>query len=143
MSAQLGLIKNRLAGWRVLIAEDDQDAMRIASRFLNLAGAELFAAENGQVALKMAHQHHPWLVITDLHMPLMDGWQLCEAIKADEAIKDIPVIALTADFSSQATRQAQQIGFAGFIRKPLDPHKFVEQVLEIIQTMPELAARLP
>jgi two-component system, cell cycle response regulator DivK len=143
MPLDIGLIKNRLAGLTVLVAEDDEDSMRIAVRFLTLAGAQIYSAVNGALALDAARTHLPSLIISDLHMPQMDGWQFCEALKADDATKHIPVIALTADFSSQTMENARRLGFVGFIRKPLDPHKFVDQLLEIVTTIPELARQLP
>ena len=142
MMSDIGLIKNRLAGLTVLIAEDDEDSMRVATRFLKLAGADILTAENGLAGWEMVRRSHPALVITDLHMPFMDGWQLGEAIKTHEATRDISLIALSADFSSKILSRAIEMGFTGFIRKPLNPSKFVAEILDIIRTIPELSHRL-
>jgi len=89
----LGFIKNRLVGWSFLLAEDNDDAMHIAERWLNLAEAAVLMATDGKQALEVARAEVPSVIITDLHMPEMDGWQLCNAIRADDKLKKTPVIA--------------------------------------------------
>ncbi len=142
MSAQAGLIKDRLAGWIILIAEDDEDSMRVATRWFKLAGATVASAANGQIALDLAHRDPPTLIISDLHMPILDGWQLCAALKGDAATSHIPIIALTADHTAQALRRTRDVGFAGLIHKPLDPHKFIDELFAVIATLPDLGDQL-
>lgn len=142
MNAQAGLIKDRLAGWTILIAEDDEDAARVAVRWFKLAGAMVVRAANGQIALALARHALPMLIISDLHMPVMDGWALCSALKRDAATCHIPVVALTADHSSLAIKRASDAGFSGLIRKPLDPHKFIDELIAVIEKSPDLAESL-
>jgi CheY-like chemotaxis protein len=141
MSSASGLIKDRMVGWTILLVEDDEDAIRITSRWFRLAGATLLSAGDGATALEIARSHDPTLIISDLHMPVMDGWHLCKALKSDHATKDIPIIALSADYTSEAKQHSREAGFAGYIRKPLDPTKFLDILVEIIQSIPELAAK--
>jgi CheY-like chemotaxis protein len=141
LTAQVGLIKDCFKGWTILLVEDDDDAMIIARRWFRLAGAEILMAGNGHIGLEMARQHQPTLIISDLHMPVMDGWQFCEALKSDETTRHIPVIALSADQTPQTVQHSLDCGFVGFIRKPLDPHKFVSELLEAISAVPHLAVQ--
>src|SRR5690349_19284950 len=124
MTSPIGLIKDCFKGWTILLAEDDDDAMYIATRWLRLSGAEILVAHDGGAALKLAQDHQPTLIISDLHMPVMNGWEFCETLKRSEKTCHIPVIALSADSTTQAIQQTQVCGFAGFIHKPLDPNKF-------------------
>lgn len=142
MSAQAGLIKDRMVGWTILIAEDDEDAMRIASRWFKLAGATVLCAANGQVALELACRDAPMLIISDLHMPTMDGWTLCAALKESAATHHIPIIALTADHSAPTVKRSSDVGFSGLIHKPLDPHKFIDELFAVIEKIPDLAIDL-
>jgi two-component system cell cycle response regulator DivK len=141
MTSPIGLIKDCFKGWTILLAEDDDDAMVIAMRWFRLAGAEVLVAGDGRAALEMAQRHHPTLIMSDLHMPIMDGWNFCETLKRDEKTHHIPVIALSADRTTQSVQQTHACGFDGFIHKPLDPNKFVNELLDIVNSLPELAGR--
>jgi two-component system, cell cycle response regulator DivK len=107
-----------------------------------MAGANVLVAENGRSGLEIAREKKPRLVITDLSMPVMDGWELRYEMKQDPEIAHIPVIALTAHAMQSIREQALAAGFIDHIGKPLNPNKFVDQVLEIIKTVPELAAQV-
>lgn len=141
MGLSAGLIKDRMMGWTILLVEDDEDAIRITSRWFKLAGADLLTASNGAQGIDVARNRRPTLIISDLHMPVMDGWDLCRALKADIETADIPLVALSADYSAETRDRSEKAGFAGFIRKPLDPTKFLDIIVEVIQSVPVLAEK--
>lgn len=133
------LIKDRFKGWDVLVVDDEPDSLYVVSRWLKLAGASVFTAENGQVGLEIARERLPRLIITDLTMPVMDGWEFHYNLKQDPATEHIPAIALTAHALHSTRERVLNAGFLDHIAKPLNPNKFVEQVLSIVQKVPELA----
>ena len=105
------------------------------------AGYWVRSASNGAQGVDLARNRRPTLIISDLHMPVMDGWDLSRALKADPETADIPLVALSADYSPETRERSEKAGFAGFIRKPLDPTKFLDIIVEVIQSVPVLAAK--
>jgi CheY-like chemotaxis protein len=78
------------------------------------------AAINGMIALKIAQQAPPDLVLLDIRMPGMDGFEVMEKLRANEATQGIPVIFLTGDSDSEVRQRAEDMGAAGFVTKPID-----------------------
>jgi CheY-like chemotaxis protein len=132
------LIKNRLTGWNVLVVDDEPDSLFVASRWLKLAGANVVTAQNGQAGLEIACQMLPRLIITDLTMPVMDGWELQYHLKQAARTASIPVIALTAHVMQSTKDRVVNAGFIDHISKPLNPTKFLDQVISILENVPEL-----
>lgn len=81
---------------RVLIIEDHEDSARLISRILQASGYEVDLALNGREGLELAHQNHPDLILTDLMMPEMDGFQVIEHLKNDKMLRSVPIIVLSA-----------------------------------------------
>jgi two-component system, cell cycle response regulator DivK len=73
-----------------------------------------------------------------LSMPVMDGWRLIHELNIDRTLRDIPVIALTAHAMSGDRERAIQAGFVNYLTKPLDPDKFIQQLLNLLVDLPEL-----
>lgn len=136
------LIRGRLKGWDVLVVDDEPDSLYVACRWLKLAGANVLTADNGEAGLQLAADSRPRLVITDLTMPVMDGWEFHYKLKQDPATAEIPVIALTAHALHSTKERVLSAGFLDHIAKPLNPSKFVDQVITIVQKDPSLAALL-
>lgn len=136
--------ENILAGWLVVVVEDEADSLMVATMLLEMYGAEVIGAKNGKEGLELIRKHLPKLVISDLSMPEMSGWELIQALKHEERdLSDIPVIALTAHAMDNDRRKAIEAGFHNFITKPLQPEKFVSQIIGILAVdMPELQAYL-
>ena len=121
-----------LSGWRALVVDDEFDSRMVASILLQDAGAEVIEAENGQEAWDILHQEKPNFVLTDLSMPVMDGWRLMAEINRDRTLATIPVIALTAHAMVGDRERAIAAGFSNHITKPLSPDKFIGQLLAIL-----------
>jgi CheY-like chemotaxis protein len=140
----MAIPENILEGWLVIVVEDEADSLTVATMLLEMYGATVMGASNGKQGLELIRKHHPKLVISDLSMPEMSGWELIQALKhEDRDLSDIPVIALTAHAMDNDRRRAIEAGFHNFITKPLQPEKFVTQIISILAVdMPELQAYL-
>ena len=98
-------------------------------------GHEVHVAEDGLCALDWLNRNIPDLVITDINMPNMDGFQLLEAIKAEESLRQLPVLMVTAEARKEDIVRAAQEGAAGYIVKPFTKATLEEKVAKIVQKL--------
>lgn len=113
---------------RILVIEDNAANLELARYLLEAAGYDVLTAEDGEEGLRHARQARPDLVVSDLQMPVMDGFEFLAELRADPELKHLPVIAVTAfSMPGDATR-VMQAGFDGYLSKPIVPETFVEQV---------------
>ena len=131
----------QLEGWRVLLVDNDENTIDILESLLHFFGASTSSTINGEEGLQTAIQDQPDFIITDISMPVMDGWQMVEALKANAATKSIPVIALTAHAMSGDREKAFTVGCEGYILKPLQPSKLLDELLAILVQVPHLSSR--
>jgi two-component system, cell cycle response regulator DivK len=115
----------------ILIIEDNVDNLDLVRFLLEDAGYSVLAADNGRAGLEMAVQQ-PCLVLLDLSIPEIDGWNLAEMFKSNEAIKHIPLVALTAHALPGDRKKALDAGCDGYISKPLDIANFVQMIEEFL-----------
>lgn len=115
-------------GRRILIVEDDVDAMKILSAMLTSAGYHVVRAYGGEDALRKVKSQRFDLVLTDLAMPKMSGVEVIEGIKKNPETKHIPVVAVTAFVWDQIAQSAGQVGCDGFIRKPFTAQQLLREV---------------
>src|SRR5207244_2435640 len=113
---------------RILVAEDDPDNRCIVVKVLTLEGYETLAADDGRSALALARRERPDLIVMDLGMPGMDGWEAARRLKADPQTADIPIIALTA-WDEERAREA---GCDGYLSKPCRPKTIREAVVRFL-----------
>lgn len=113
---------------RILIADDDPVILRLIQVNLELEGYEVITANNGQEAVDTAMAEHPDLVILDIMMPRLDGYQACEQLKASDVTKQIPVIFLSAKAQQGDIEKGQSFGVAAYLTKPFDPSELLEVV---------------
>lgn len=125
-------------GWRIVVVDDEPDSQIVASMMLEMAGAEVLTADDGQQGLSVIRDNNPHLVISDLSMPNLDGWGMMRELNKDRSTMDIPVIALTAHAMSGDRERAIRAGFANYITKPLDPDKFLGQLVLLVSDEPSL-----
>lgn len=100
----------------ILVVDDDPSIRAAVSEVLELEGYTVKTAANGQEALTLIEQSHPWLVILDLRMPVLDGWDVARVLKARGS--DLRILVMTA--ARDARRWAEEIGAAGYLAKPFD-----------------------
>jgi CheY-like chemotaxis protein len=135
----MAVIPRLFDSWDVLVVEDEQDSLEVASRMLKLAGANVFSASNGRDGVDLAKKIRPRFILSDLSMPGMDGWEMIEALKQNKATMETPVIALTAHTMPGDRERAMAAGFHNHISKPLDPTKFIQQLANILVDNQDLA----
>ena len=121
---------------KVLVAEDDPDIQVILRMVLTRLGkCEVFITFRGDEVLPLAKTHNPGLILLDVMLPEMSGFEICKALKADEATQNIPVIFLTARSMPNEMQQALTLGAAGYLAKPFDPMTLVDQINSIISPL--------
>jgi CheY-like chemotaxis protein len=125
---------NRLNGRTIIVVEDHDDARMAMGIFLKRLGVTVVAAKNGLEGLEAVKNHHPDLVVTDLLMPKMDGFQLLREIRALplEAGGNTPVIAMTAIDTRLERTRILKLGFRACLRKPFAVETLVETILNLL-----------
>ena len=113
---------------RVLLVEDTPFPRYAFGRLLRLHGFDVCEANDGREALDCLAHFHPQLVLTDLMMPVMNGFDLIRALRSDPKTADVPVVAFTADPTEQTEREARQAGAAEYFTKPVDLASFVNRL---------------
>ncbi|RPI48694.1 MAG: adenylate/guanylate cyclase domain-containing response regulator, partial [Chloroflexi bacterium] len=103
----------------ILVADDRVDSVELCRDLLAMEGYRVVAAFNGQEALDRVHQHKPDLILLDLDMPLLNGYQVCERLKANEATANIPVLMLTAWAAPEKRVMGLLLGAEDYVSKPL------------------------
>jgi two-component system cell cycle response regulator DivK len=117
---------------RILVAEDEPDNRRIVVRVLTVEGYETLEAADGQAAVALARREHPDLIMMDLAMPGMDGWEAARQLKADPETADIPIIALTAFALRGDEERAREAGCDDYLPKPCRPQTIREVVARFL-----------
>ena len=113
---------------RVLYIEDNMDNMRLVKRILEIEGYEVISAHNGQEGLDKAFADNPDIVITDINLPDIDGYQVTDTLKKADQTAHIPVIAMTANALPKDKDHVFRAGCDGFISKPIDVDELPLQI---------------
>jgi len=115
----------------VLLVEDDEDNRDLVAFVIarSRMDVELMLAENGQEALDKSFAKPPDLILMDMQMPVMDGWNAVPILKADDRTKNIPIIAFTAQAKPEDRVRARAMGCIDYYSKPMDP----EELLALVQ----------
>lgn len=116
----------------ILVAEDELDIRELIAFTLQLSGYTVVQVPNGEVAVQKAQELHPDLIMLDVRMPKMTGFDACKQIKADPATSDIPVIFLSAKGQETEIKQGTELGAEAYILKPFAPDELVEQVKSVL-----------
>ncbi len=116
---------------KILVIEDSLTMQRLLSYVLEKEGYDVQIASDGHEGLEKARSIKPDLVFTDLMMPIKDGYEVCKEIRADEHLKDIILIILTARGQETDVEKGLAAGADDYVMKPFDPPKVVERVNEI------------
>lgn len=129
---------------RVLLVEDAPFLRYAFGRLLRIYGFEVREATDGREALDCVGEFRPHLVLTDLMMPVMDGIELIRKLREDPATAHLPIVAITADATEQAERQAREAGAMDVITKPIDLPSLLERLrgLDVLDDLP-LSSQLP
>jgi len=136
------ITRNLLLGWDVVVIDDEEDSLDVAQIILDEYGANTHTASNGQEGLELVRKVRPRFVISDISMPVMDGWGFIHALTLDPSTKDIPAIALTAHAMIGDRERAISSGFYNYLSKPLNAETFIFDLLKLLVEIPELAQDL-
>jgi CheY-like chemotaxis protein len=117
---------------RILIAEDEPDIRELVAFTLRFAGHEVIATSNGEEALQQAGSVIPDLILMDVRMPKMTGYDACRAMKADPTLMDIPVVFLSAKGQDSEIQTGLDAGAEEYLLKPFAPDQLVERVRVIL-----------
>jgi two-component system cell cycle response regulator DivK len=117
---------------RILVVEDQEDNRQILRDLLTNAGYEMIEAEDGQQALTQAAAHRPDLILMDIQLPLLDGYEATRRIKADPALKDIPIIVVTSYALSGDEDKAHAAGCDAYVAKPYSPRALLAKIREYV-----------
>jgi CheY-like chemotaxis protein len=117
---------------KILIAEDERDIRDLVAFTLRFAGHEVVVATNGEEAVEMAPQVNPDLILMDVRMPRMTGYEACKAMKANPDVKDIPVVFLTARGQESEIQQGLEAGAEEYLLKPFAPDQLTSRVKAIL-----------
>jgi two-component system, cell cycle response regulator DivK len=117
---------------RILVVEDQPDNRQILRDLLTSADFEVIEAEDGEAGLVAAAAHRPDLILMDIQLPGLDGYEATRRLKADAALHAIPVIAVTAHSLSGAEDKARAAGCDAYISKPYSPRQLLAKVREYL-----------
>ena len=112
----------------VLVVDDFADAREMYGEYLKFCGFRVAEAQNGVEAIDKAKRLKPDLILMDLSIPVIDGWECSRQLKADEATRHIIILALTAHAMRGDQERALAAGCDGYLSKPISPKKLVEEV---------------
>jgi len=117
----------------ILLVEDNANNRYLAQFLLEREGFSVALALNGKQALEAARRAKPDLVVMDIQMPEMDGYETAEHFKSDPALKDIPLIGVSSFAMVGDRAKALKVGFAGYIEKPINPDTFAREVNQFLK----------
>lgn len=122
----------------ILVVDDYQDAREMYAEYLLFSGFRVAEARTGNEAIKQALALKPDLILMDLSLPGMDGWEATRVLKADDRTKDIPVVALTGHALAGASEGARRAGCDAFVVKPCLPDDLVVEIRRVLSSVKEM-----
>jgi two-component system cell cycle response regulator DivK len=117
----------------ILYIEDDFTNRLLVRRILEAEGYQVLEAENGLQGLEMARDARPALILVDISMPDMDGYQVTGRLRTMPEVGDVPIVALTANVMKGDRERALEAGCSGYIQKPLDVDRLPDQIASFLQ----------
>ena len=120
----------------ILLVEDNHDNRTIYGTILRHVGYDVAEAGSGEEGLELARKLIPALVLMDVAMPGIDGWEATRLLKSDPLTAGIPVVALTAHAMTEDRRRAEEVGCDGYLSKPIEPRRVVEEVRRLLGQAP-------
>jgi CheY-like chemotaxis protein len=121
---------------RILVAEDERDIRELINFTLMFAGHTVTLAANGEEAVQKVAEANPDLIMMDVRMPRLTGYEACRQIKAMDAYKDVPVVFLTAKGQDEEVQSGIEAGATAYILKPFAPDDLARRVNEFLQAAP-------
>ncbi len=117
---------------RILICDDDPVILRLLEVNLELEGYDVLTAHHGEEAFEIATRELPDLVILDIMMPRLDGYQTCQKLKAQSSTEQIPVVFLSAKAQQSDIEKGKSFGVSDYLTKPFDPNDLLDVVERLV-----------
>jgi two-component system cell cycle response regulator DivK len=118
---------------RILVVEDQEDNRQILRDLLDNAGYEMIVAEDGVQALEQAEKHRPDLILMDIQLPILDGYEATRRLKANPDLKAIPIIVVTSYALSGDEEKARTAGCDAYVAKPYSPRALLAKMREYLK----------
>ena len=119
---------------RILVVEDQADNLQILRDLLGSAGYDMIEAQDGEEGVRVATAERPDLILMDIQLPLLDGYEATRRIKADPTLRAIPIIVVTSYALSGDEAKAQAAGCDGYVSKPYSPRQLLAKIREYLPT---------
>ena len=116
----------------ILVADDEEDLRELVAYRLTRSGYEVIAAVDGQEAWQLARERVPDLMVLDVMMPRLDGYELTRRVRAEEALRSVPVILLTARSQESDVSRGFEVGADDYLKKPFSPDELVARVRAVL-----------
>ena len=118
---------------KILIIDDEKLIVKATSLVIKLAGYQIASAYDGKEGLRLARKEKPDLILLDIMMPGMDGWQVLELLKSDETLAHIPVIVFTAKEYIKGRRKSVSAGAVDYVTKPFEPEELMQAISKALE----------
>lgn len=118
---------------KILVVDDEESIVQFVCRALRQQGYKTVSAYDGDNALSLIYEEKPDLVVLDLMLPLMDGWEICRRVKSDDETRHIPILMLTARSSAEDVVQGLDLGADDYVRKPFRLDEFLARVRVLLR----------
>jgi two-component system cell cycle response regulator DivK len=119
---------NNAATWHVMIVDDEPDNIEVVAETLEYWGANVKTAQNGKEALDVLEDFSANLILTDLSMPVMSGWEMRSRIKGNPKLAGTPILAVSAHAIAGDQERALEAGFDGYLTKPINIHTLLDDI---------------
>ena len=117
---------------KILVVDDEEDVVTFIKRALTMEGMEVVTAFDGLSALDTALEKEPDLIILDIMMPIMNGYEVCARLRLEDKTKNIPIILLSSAYTTDTVRQAKVAGGSGYVAKPFTPAELVSEIRKLL-----------
>src|SRR5579871_919743 len=118
---------------RILVVDDDKQIVRLVQSYLNQSGMTVYAAYDGDEAMRVLRSERPDLLVLDLMLPKRDGWEITRSIRADERLASTPILMLTARIEDTDKIMGLELGADDYLTKPFNPLEVVARVKAILR----------
>jgi len=121
-----------MARKRILLADDEEDIKTVVTMFLESQGYEVVTAYDGLDTLEKVRSEKPDLILLDIMMPVLDGYEVCKRLKEDEQTAHIPILILSAAAHAESVKRGLKAGAQDYIIKPFEPEKLHEKIEQVL-----------
>jgi len=121
--------------YKILVVDDEPTIVRLMEFILARQGHEMIVAVNGEEALQKTRAHKPDLVLLDIMMPRIDGYEVAQQLRADPETASVPIIMLSAKAQEEDIRRGAEVGVDAYVTKPFSPEHLVHVVTEHLQRL--------